>query len=200
MGATLEQALLDEEVLNFVCRPGMCRGDAVITLKTEDAAVRCAKHFHGRRWDVSGIMVTAKLLSEETNQHKPVQSSGYVDDLVADPYLDDLQILSRYEARIDKEGGWDDRNQDTFGADSCDHDDLVAQVFAGADSTHSSKLSAAAPEFVPGKMLTAVSEVVVAAGSDVSTASEDGESVSSCDEKDSVVALTKGPAGAGLWQ
>jgi len=192
MGATLEQAQLDQDVLSFVTRPGMCRGEAIVTLTNEDAAIRCAQHFHGRRWDASGIAVTTELISQEMNGSRPVQSDGYAsryseDDLVADPRLDDLKLLSKYEARIDREGGWDDRNLDTFGVDSCDHDDLLSQVF-GSDkkSTHSSILSAAAPAFVPGKMRTPVVAGTVTAGSDVST--EDGDSASSCDEKDSAVA------------
>lgn len=181
LGATLEQAQLDQDVVTFVTRPGMYRGEAIVTLTNEDAATRCAQHFNGRRWDVSGIAVTAKLISEEITQCKPAQSDGYAghynDGLVADTRLDDMKLLERYEARVDREGGWDDRNLDTFGEDSCDHDDLVAQVFA--NSTHSSMLSASAPVFVPGKVLSVHEDV---ASTDVST--EDGDSVSSCDEKE----------------
>jgi len=186
MGATLEQAQLDKFVLSFVTRPGVCRGEAIVTLTSAEAAIRCAQHFHGRRWDVSGVMVTAKLLPQEVNPFESDGEDGYPSDEKADPRLDDLQLLASYEARVDREGGWDDRNLETFGVDSCDHDDLVSQVFGsielGKKSMHSSVLSAKAPAFVPGKMLATVCEDVVIVGSDVST--EDGDSVSSCDEKD----------------
>jgi len=199
MGATLDQAQLDQDVLRFVTRPGMGRGEAIITLKDVDAAMRCAQHFHGRRWDASGVMVTAKLMDQEVVECQPIQSDGYgshyaEDDLVADPHLDDLKLLSKYEARIDREGGWDDKNLETFGVDCCDHDDLLSQVFASdKKSTHSSMLSASAPAFVPGKMPTALVSETATVGSDVST--EDGDSASSCDEKDHAVAVTKIP-----WQ
>jgi len=191
MGATLDQSQLDKDVLSFVTRPGTSRGEAVITLKSEDAATRCAKHFDGRCWDVSGIPVIAKVLSKGTKQCKSVQSYAgnfFSDDCneVADPRLDDLKLLSKYEARIDREGGWDKFNMDTFGAASCDHDDLCDQVFG-----NSSMLSASAPVFVPGKMLTNTgkearrSDESTDACTDVCT--EDGDSASSCDEKDSAV-------------
>jgi len=192
LAATLEQAQLDKYVLGFVTRPGACRGEAIVTLANADAAVHCAQHFHGRRWDVSGIMVTAQLLTQEPESCKPVEDDGYAgcvsedflavsdEDLLADPRLDDLHLLASYEARVDSEGGWDKHNLDTFGVDSCDHDDLVSQVFG---SQVDSRLSAEAPEFIPGKMVPAVCEEQV--GSDVST--EDGDALSSCDEKDGAV-------------
>jgi len=46
-----------------------------------------------------------------------------------DPKLDDLEILARYEARIDRENGWDRYNLDTFGEAECDHDALVGVLF-----------------------------------------------------------------------
>jgi len=195
LGATLEQAQLDEQLVSFVTQPGMYRGEAIITMKSEEAAASCAQHFHGRRWDASGITVRARLMSEEVKPHAPVHRGGYGgshpdDQLVADPRLDDFKLLSSYEARVDREGGWDDRNLDTFGEDSCDHNDLVDQLFGGVESgmQHScfSMLSAGAPEFVPGKMAITVPAETVPVGSDVST--EDGDSASSCDEKDGAVA------------
>jgi hypothetical protein len=68
MNATLEQAQLDKFVCGFITQPGSLngrtgpRGEALITLTNMDAAVRCARHFHGRRWDASGIAVTAQLM------------------------------------------------------------------------------------------------------------------------------------------
>lgn len=186
MEATLEQSPLDKDVLSFVTRPGTCRGEAVITLKTEDAATRCAKHFDGRCWDVSGIPVIAKVLGgKEVKECKPVQCyagdflSDPFNDELADPKLDDLKLLSKYEARIDREGGWDKHNMDTFGADSCDHDDLVAQVFG-----NSSMLSAEAPVFVPGIMVTSIATEARKSDESTDVSTEDGDSASSCDEKD----------------
>jgi len=191
MGATLDQSQLDKDVLSFVTRPGTCRGEAVITLKSKDAAARCAKHFDGRCWDVSGIPVIAKVISKEVNQCEPVQCCAghfFSDDCdeVADPRLDDLKLLSKYEARIDSEGGWDKHNMDTFGADSCDHDDLVTQVFG-----NSSVLSASAPVFVPGKMLTNTGTEASKSDESTDVSTEDGDSASSCDEKDSALPVGK---------
>lgn len=65
LGASLEQALLDKFVTGFITKPGQQRGEAFITLTTMDAALKCAKHFHGRRWDASGITVSARLQSNK---------------------------------------------------------------------------------------------------------------------------------------
>lgn len=62
MSATLDQAQLDKFVIKFVTKPGAQRGEAIITLSSQDAAVRCARHFHGRRWDSSGIPVSARVM------------------------------------------------------------------------------------------------------------------------------------------
>lgn len=66
MSATLEQARLDEFVLSCSTKPGAQRGEATITFSNADAAVRCARHFNGRRWDASGLLVSAKLLPVES--------------------------------------------------------------------------------------------------------------------------------------
>jgi len=63
MSATLEQARLDKFVSCFVTKPGAHRGEALITLGSMDAAIRCARHFHGRSWDASGVPVIAQLLT-----------------------------------------------------------------------------------------------------------------------------------------
>lgn len=65
MNATLEQAKLDKFVLRIVTKPGVHRGDALLTFTTMDAGIRCSRHFHGRRWDASGVMVNAWLLPEK---------------------------------------------------------------------------------------------------------------------------------------
>jgi hypothetical protein len=67
MGATLEQAQLDEFVVNLVTKPGVQRGEALVTLSTMDAALRCTQHFHGRRWDASGVMVSARMLAPKAH-------------------------------------------------------------------------------------------------------------------------------------
>lgn len=200
MSAILEQSQLDGEVSHFVTRPGAHgsgRGEAVITLTSAEAAERCSEHFHGRRWDQSGIMVRARILSRDG----PQTSDGE-----GDACLDDQYLLAKYESRMDKENGWDAKNEDTFGESYCDHDDLLTQVFdrvnvsshfpGNSSSQRSAALSADAPEFVPSKKVSdACDEAAVPlpskllkivteeATTDAST--EDGESVSSCcDEKD----------------
>lgn len=60
-----------------------------------------------------------------------------VGSLEADPKLDDLQLLAQYEARIDRENGWDSHNLDTFGEAECNHDALVVAVFGEPDRTDS---------------------------------------------------------------
>jgi len=62
MTATLEQAQLDMYVSSFTTQPGTQRGNALITFTSADAAMRCARHFDGRRWDSYGIPVSAWLL------------------------------------------------------------------------------------------------------------------------------------------
>lgn len=62
MTATLEQARLDTFVSGIMTKPGAQRGEALITFTNPKAAVQCARHFHGRRWDASGSLVTAQLL------------------------------------------------------------------------------------------------------------------------------------------
>lgn len=121
IGATLEQAKLETFVSSLTTKPGRQRGEALITFTTVDAAIRCARHFNGRRWDASGILVTALLLPVETPFAAPA---------------------------------------------------LKKSSFA---------LSAEAPEFVPGAMLSS-SKATSTIGSDVST--EDGDSTSESDEKE----------------
>jgi len=66
MNATLDQAQLEDFVVGFITKPGAQRGEALITLSTADAAVKCARHFHGRRWDASGITVDARVLGGDS--------------------------------------------------------------------------------------------------------------------------------------
>lgn len=62
MSVTLEQAKLEKYVSSIKTKPGRQRGEALITLTTTDAAIRCILHFNGRRWDASGFLVSAWLL------------------------------------------------------------------------------------------------------------------------------------------
>merc|ERR1719240_1050836 len=62
MTATLEQARLDTFVSGIMTKPGAQRGEALITFTDPKAAVQCARHFNGRRWDASGSLVTAQIL------------------------------------------------------------------------------------------------------------------------------------------
>jgi hypothetical protein len=125
MEATLEQARLDKFVSNLRTKPGAQRGDAFISFTSFEAAVRCAHHFNGRRWDSSGVPVMARLLPMLPMPMAPSQASSF-------------------------------------------------------------ELSAEAPEFVPGALPSLSSSVkpttTTGARSDVST--EDGDSVSSSDEKE----------------
>lgn len=65
MTVTLEQAQLDTFASSIETKPGAQRGEALITFTNADAAVQCARHFNGRRWDASGILVSARLLPVE---------------------------------------------------------------------------------------------------------------------------------------
>lgn len=53
----LEQAKLDTDVTNLCFKT---RGEVLITLTTDAAAVKCVKHFHGRQWGASASPVVAK--------------------------------------------------------------------------------------------------------------------------------------------
>lgn len=128
MSATLDQAGLDKRLVDFTTKPGAQRGEALITFTDPDAAIRCAHHFNGRRWDASGITVSAQLLPMQAPR-KP------------------------------------------------------AGVFKVPKKTNFA-LSATAAEFVPGAWsLPAPVKETPTPGSDVST--EDGDSASSSDEKES---------------
>jgi hypothetical protein len=63
MEVTLEQANLDKYVVKFDAIPGVQRGEAIITFTCFDVAERCARHFNGRKWDASGILVSAEVLT-----------------------------------------------------------------------------------------------------------------------------------------
>lgn len=62
MEAMLEQASLEGQILSIDVRPSRPCGEATIVLKTRGAAERCVRHFDGRRWDPSGVVVSARAL------------------------------------------------------------------------------------------------------------------------------------------
>lgn len=64
MEAILEQANLDAFVSEFAAKPGKHRGEVVLTMCSADAAARCAQHFEGCRWDSSGYVVRATVISQ----------------------------------------------------------------------------------------------------------------------------------------
>lgn len=74
MNATLEQARLDTFVSGLTTKQGAQRGEALITFTDAGAAVQCARHFNGRRWDASGSLVSARLLPVQC----PVPQSAFV--------------------------------------------------------------------------------------------------------------------------
>lgn len=128
MTATLEQARLDTFVSGIMTKQGAQRGEALVTFTEANAAVQCARHFNGRRWDASGSLVTAQLLP------------------VAHP--------------------------------------VPRSTLVSVPKPSFSRLSAEAPEFVPGGVQpvpASVKEMLVI-GSDESTA--DGDSNASSDEKE----------------
>jgi len=63
MEATLQQARLDQFVLNITTKPGGSCGDALVTLSNRDAAIQCARHFDGRRW--GAVAVRALVITPE---------------------------------------------------------------------------------------------------------------------------------------
>jgi hypothetical protein len=71
MEVTLEQANLDKFVSDIRTVRGAQRGEAFITLTSTDAAIRCARHFNGRRWDASGALVIAELQLLEVAPAQP---------------------------------------------------------------------------------------------------------------------------------
>lgn len=75
--------------------------------------------------DAAAYAAAAPCSTQEANS----VLTGVDSLLQADPNLDDLELVAQYEARIDRENGWDVRNLDTFGESECDHDALVHAVF-----------------------------------------------------------------------
>jgi hypothetical protein len=67
MEAILDQAGVDEALLNCEAWPGSPCGQATLHMATVDAANRAAKHFHGCRWDSTGAEVVARVGGGETN-------------------------------------------------------------------------------------------------------------------------------------
>lgn len=62
MRAVLQQAQVEGSVLSFSTCAGQPCGEASVTLSTRCAAETCVKHFHGRRWDSSGIVICAMII------------------------------------------------------------------------------------------------------------------------------------------
>jgi len=63
---TFQQAQLEKFVSSFVTKPGVPCGEAHVKFTDRDAALRCARHFHGRNW--GGFRVSAELLQSETSK------------------------------------------------------------------------------------------------------------------------------------
>lgn len=116
-------------------------------------------------------MVAPRKCSPPVFEPAPMKAKSvfpWVDSLLeANPKLDDLDLLAKYEARIDRENGWDKRNLDTFGAAECDHDALVDTIFGEGNNSsahwlpsrsqqrsHVSSLNASAAPWHPQQLVT----------------------------------------------
>merc|ERR1719183_2715407 len=64
-----------------------------------------------------GDTVAGETSSEDDGSHSSAHNDPKAKAMSpwSDPKLDDLELLAQYEARIDRENGWDRRNLDTFG-------------------------------------------------------------------------------------
>lgn len=74
IGAVLEQAGLEDAVLDVSTRPGKPCGDATVSLCSVLAAEQCAQHFQGCQWDPSGATVNVRLLSSPPSAEKRPRS------------------------------------------------------------------------------------------------------------------------------
>lgn len=79
--ATLQQAQLDKFVSNFVTKSGSPCGEAHVNFTNRDAALRCTRHFDGRRW--GGFEVSAQL-SEKSKKSTGAKSKLSSKNLSAD--------------------------------------------------------------------------------------------------------------------
>jgi len=76
MEATLQQARLEKFVIDISTKPGGSCGDALIILSNRDAAVRCARHFDGRRW--GSVAVRALVITPEPAATVQETSSNFL--------------------------------------------------------------------------------------------------------------------------
>lgn len=63
MEVVLEQAGLEDAVLDVTTCPGKPCGDATVSLCSTLAAEQCVRHFQGCQWDPAGATVSVRLLS-----------------------------------------------------------------------------------------------------------------------------------------
>lgn len=71
MEAMLEQAWLDESVLNIEVQPGAPCGNAKLYFSAWAAANQCVRHFQGCRWDQTGASVYAEILNPPSGLWMP---------------------------------------------------------------------------------------------------------------------------------
>jgi len=162
MEAILEQAGFGEEVVGLstrVCKP--C-GEAVVGFASATIAARCAAHFQGCVWSEAGKGVTAKVISVGASDNAP--------STLAKPKLSAaapaFKPMRSDPLPVETGGAWYSSEASTPTTDA---------------ETPCSRMSAAAPEFVPGAEGGSKAKVkVIGAVSDTSTEVSESE-----DEKDS---------------
>lgn len=81
--AMIQQAGLQREVLSHSIRPGSPCGEAVLRITGRAAVARCMKHFHGRAWDSSGILVSATKMAPPPGLHSATTALEPCDHLSA---------------------------------------------------------------------------------------------------------------------
>jgi hypothetical protein len=62
MGAVLQQARLEDQVVRFSTTLGKTLGEVQLTLVSAEAVDLCVAHFHGCRWNSSGSTVAARII------------------------------------------------------------------------------------------------------------------------------------------
>jgi hypothetical protein len=117
----LAQANLDDQFTHFITSPGKVSGEAMVMLKTAQAAEQCIRHFQGRPWGPRGDIVCARWLPCEAAT-RPVCKAP----------AKSVPAPSRKTAAADSPA-------------------FVPEPSVSKLIRPTSKMSAAAPAFVPGK-------------------------------------------------
>jgi len=84
----LQQAGLDEFVANFSATPGKPFGQATVNLTAEDAASRCAHHFHGRCWGDAVVQARVDVPEASSRPHSTAAAkSAFTFSLAASEFI-----------------------------------------------------------------------------------------------------------------